>query len=130
LQKLGVQADDRLPRICALFKDRCDTTVALAGWAQAFYADVTVAPEDVAQHITEVAKPALRLLADKLTTCAWDKTSIAAVIKEVLAACALKMPQLAMPVRVLVMGTAQTPSLDAVLELVGREKVLSRLQTH
>jgi glutamyl-tRNA synthetase len=27
------------------------------------------------------------------------------------------MPQLAMPVRVLVMGTAQTPSLDAVLEL-------------
>ena len=29
----------------------------------------------------------------------------------------VKMPQLAMPVRVLVMGTAQTPSLDAVLEL-------------
>jgi glutamyl-tRNA synthetase len=38
------------------------------------------------------------------------------------------MPQLAMPVRVLVMGTAQTPSLDAVLELSMREKVLSRLQ--
>jgi glutamyl-tRNA synthetase len=38
-------------------------------------------------------------------------------IKEVLAACSLKMPVLAMPVRVLVMGTAQTPSLDAVLEL-------------
>jgi glutamyl-tRNA synthetase len=28
-------ADDRLPRICALFKDRCDTTVALAQWAAA-----------------------------------------------------------------------------------------------
>jgi glutamyl-tRNA synthetase len=35
----------------------------------------------------------------------------------VLRATGLKMPQLAMPVRVLVMGTAQTPSLDAVLEL-------------
>jgi glutamyl/glutaminyl-tRNA synthetase len=54
---------------------------------------------------------------------------VAAAIKEVLAACALKMPQLAMPVRVLVMGTAQTPSLDAVLELCDREKVLQRLQT-
>jgi glutamyl-tRNA synthetase len=40
----------------------------------------------------------------------------------------LKMPQLAMPVRVLVMGTAQTPSLDAVLELASREKVVACLQ--
>jgi glutamyl-tRNA synthetase len=31
------------------------------------------------------------------------------------------MPQLAMPVRVLVMGTAQTPSLDAVLACRPRE---------
>ena len=38
------------------------------------------------------------------------------------------MPQLAMPVRVLVMGTAQTPSLDAVLALFEREIVLERLR--
>jgi glutamyl/glutaminyl-tRNA synthetase len=50
-------------------------------------------------------------------TVAWDKAAIAAAIKEVLAAHGMKMPQLAMPVRVLVMGTAQTPSLDAVLAL-------------
>ena len=50
------------------------------------------------------------------------------MIKEVLAAHTFKMPQLAMPVRVLVMGTAQTPSLDAVLELCQREKVLERLR--
>jgi glutamyl-tRNA synthetase len=37
------------------------------------------------------------------------------------------MPQLAMPVRVLVMGTPQTPSVDQVLLLCGREKVLERL---
>ena len=40
----------------------------------------------------------------------------------------LKMPQLAMPVRVLVMGTAQTPSLDAVLALSLRQDVLDRLR--
>jgi glutamyl-tRNA synthetase len=38
------------------------------------------------------------------------------------------MPQLAMPVRVLVMGTAQTPSVDQVLALQRREAVLERLQ--
>ncbi|MEA3395022.1 MAG: glutamate--tRNA ligase [Pseudomonadota bacterium] len=128
LQKRGITADERLPRICGLFKDRCDTTVALADWAQAFYADVTPKAEELAQHVTDAIKPALAQLVEKLSACAWDKASIAAAIKEVLGACGLKMPQLAMPVRVLVLGTPQTPSLDAVLELLTREKVLSRLQ--
>jgi len=39
----------------------------------------------------------------------------------------LKMPQLAIPVRLLVCGRAQTPSVDAVLELFDREVVLARL---
>ncbi len=128
LQQRGVVADRRLPGICALFKDRSDTTVVLADWAARFYTDVSPRPEDLAQHVTAAIRPALSLLADKLETCAWDKAAIALAIKEVLAACAIKMPQLAMPVRVLLMGTPQTPSLDAVLELSDREKVLSRLR--
>lgn len=129
LGKRGITVDERLPRICGLFKDRCDTTVALADWAQAFYADVHPKAEDLAQHITEAVKPALAQLRDKLAVCAWDKASIAAALKEVLTATGLKMPQLAMPVRVLVLGTPQTPSLDAVLELLPREKVQARLQS-
>jgi glutamyl-tRNA synthetase len=128
LQKRGIPADERLARICGLFKDRCDTTVALADWAQAFYADVNPKAEDLAQHITDAVRPALAQLVGKLATCAWDKASIGAAIKEVLTATGLKMPQLAMPVRVLVLGTPQTPSLDAVLELLPREKVQARLQ--
>ena len=127
LQQRGIQIDERLVAICGLFKDRCDTTVALADWAMAFYADVLPKAEDMAQHITPAIEPALVLLADKLAACDWDKHAIAAVLKEVLAATGLKMPQLAMPVRVLVMGTPQTPSLDAVLSLCQRQKVLERL---
>ncbi|MDD2713069.1 MAG: glutamate--tRNA ligase [Simplicispira sp.] len=132
LQKRGVAGDDladgRLPRICALFKDRCDTTVALADWAHVFYGDA-VAPsqEEREKHVTAAVSPALDALADALKACAWDKTSISAVFKSVLVAQGLKMPQLAMPVRVLVAGTAHTPSVDAVLELAGREKVIERL---
>ncbi len=128
LQRRGIVADERLARICALFKDRSDTTVVLADWAARFYADVAPKAEEVAQHVTEAIKPALQQLCDKLAACTWDKPSIASAIKEVLTACAIKMPQLAMPVRVLVLGTAQTPSVDAVLELLGREKVLARLR--
>ncbi len=128
LQKQGLAADDRLAAICGLFKDRCDTTVVLARWAAAFYADVTPVAEEKTQHVTDAVKPAIATLADKLATVAWDKASIAAAIKEVLATHSMKMPQLAMPVRVLVMGTAQTPSLDAVLALCSRETVLARLK--
>lgn len=133
LQKRGVAVDERLAGICGLFKDRCETTVVLADWAEKFYGDmVEVRPEDRAQHLTETIRPALSQLADKLEALAvWDKATIAAVIKDVLAQNkdqGLKMPQLAMPVRVLVLGTPQTPSLDAVLALLPREKVLARLQ--
>jgi len=128
LQRRGIAADDRLSRICALFKDRSDTTVVLADWAERFYGDVSPKPEEVTQHVTPAIKPVLDLLVQRLASCTWDKASISSVIKEVLVACAIKMPQLAMPVRVLVMGTAQTPSLDAVLELSAREIVLQRLR--
>jgi glutamyl-tRNA synthetase len=121
------QLANHLPLVCALFKDRCDTTVALATWAAKFYVEVAPDAAERAQHVVDAVKPALQMLADKLANCAWEKAAIAAAIKEVLVATGLKMPQLAMPVRVLVLGTSQTPSLDAVLELCGREKVIARL---
>ena len=128
LAKLGVVPDERLPSICGLFKDRCDTLVVLAQWISAFYLDVVPNADEKAQHVTEAVKPALAVLAGKLAVCAWDKASIAAAIKETLTETGFKMPQIAMPVRVLVMGTAQTPSLDAVLALSQREKILQRLK--
>ncbi len=127
LAKRDIKTDERLPALCGLLKDRCDTLVVLADWVMAFYGEVAPKAEDLTQHITPTVAPALAMLREKLANCAWNKEAISAVIKEVLTATGLKMPQLAMPVRVLVMGTPQTPSLDAVLALCTREKVLQRL---
>ena len=129
LQKRGITADERLPAICGLFKDRCDTTVILADWAAKFYQDVVPNADEFAKHVTEAVRPAIAQLATALEGCAWDKAAIGDAIKAVLQATGLKMPQLAMPVRVLVMGTAQTPSLDAVLALVPRKEVVQRLSS-
>jgi len=129
LQALGLTSDDRLSAICGLFKDRCDTTVILAAWAAKFYQPVVPAAEELAQHVTDAVRPAIGQLASALAACAWDKAAIAEAIKETLRATGLKMPQLAMPVRVLVLGTPQTPSLDAVLALLPREDVLGRLSS-
>ena len=127
LKKQGIEADERLPAIIGLFKDRCDTTVALADWARAYYADVSPSADDLAKHVTEAVTPALQTLRGKLSAADWTVPGIAAAIKETLAEHGLKMPQLAMPLRVLVMGTPQTPSVDAMLALHRKEKILQRL---
>ena len=127
LQAMGIQSDERLPGICDLFKDRCDTTLVLADWAKRFYQPVQPSEQDLGQHLTAAVKPALHSLTEGLRDCAWNKHDIAAVIKQVLQSHGLKMPQLAMPARVLLLGTPQTPSLDAVIELFTRDEVLSRL---
>jgi glutamyl-tRNA synthetase len=124
---ISVSEDEAAAR-CGLFKDRCSTTVELADWLQMYFADVAPSAEDLAAHVTDAVKPALATLREKLAASEWTKPAIAAAIKETLGAHGLKMPQLAHAVRVLVCGRAQTPSVDAVLELFAREKVLSRLQ--
>jgi len=131
LARRGIEttADQRLQRLCALFKDRCATTVELADWIGMYFVDVQPRAEDLASHVTDAVKPALVALRDRLSDAAWDKGSIAAAIKSTLAEHGLKMPQLAHAVRVLVCGRSQTPSLDAVLELFTREQVLWRLRS-
>ncbi len=128
LKARGIATDARLPGICGLFKDRCDTTVVLADWAARFYADVEPNPEEAKKHLTDGVRPAISMLAKMLESCPWTREDISEAIKETLRATGLKMPQLAMPVRVLVLGTAQTPSLDAVLALSVRERVLEQLR--
>ena len=130
LAKRGVHtADlDHLARACALFKDRCSTTVELADWLQMFFAPAAPSAEDLATHVTPALRPALRELCNRLENIAWDKAGIAAAMKDTLAAQKLKMPQLAPALRVLVCGRAQTPSIDAVLALFARGVVLARLK--
>jgi glutamyl-tRNA synthetase len=115
--------------MCALFKDRCATTVELADWLAMYFADVSPSADDLAAHVTDVVRPAVQTLSEKLGAVEWNKATISAAIKETLATHGLKMPQLAHAVRVLVCGRAQTPSIDAVLELFTREAVLGRLQS-
>ena len=131
LRRRGIEAEagDSLNRMCALFKDRCATTMELADWLAMYFADVHPTAEDLSTHVTDAVRPALRALGEKLRGVDWNKASIGLAIKETLAAHGLKMPQLAHAVRVLVCGRAQTPSIDAVLELFTPRAVLARLQS-
>jgi glutamyl-tRNA synthetase len=126
----GAQFDGApdLQAVIALLKDRANTINELADAAMLFYRQPKPEPELVAQHITDVVKPALAQFAQQCRSVEWNKAALSAAMKEVLAAYKLKMPQLAMPLRLALTGQLQTPSIDAVLELFGRDTVLARLE--
>ena len=126
---LTVAADERLAAMCALFKDRCSTTVELADWLSGYFLDVQPSDADLALHLNDVSRPALIALRDRLAALtSWDTPSISQAIKATVGELKVKMPQLAIPLRVLVCGRTQTPPVDAVLALFDKNTVLKRLQ--
>ena len=122
----GLDADRRVAA-CALLKDRCSTLVELAEWMGVLVSHEPVSAQDIQAHVPTDIAPAVARLAELLASCEWSKAGIAAAIKQVLGEAGLKMPQLAMPVRVLTAGRQQTPSLDAFLALMDQENVIARL---
>ena len=112
---------------CALLKDRCSTLVELAEWMGLLVSDVLPGAGEIRAQVPVDIDPAVDKLAQLLASCEWTKAGIAAAIKQVLLDTGLKMPQLAMPVRVLIAGRPQTPSLDAFVALMDRENVIARL---
>ena len=133
LARLGVSTDGGAPlaTVVALLKDRATTIGHLAEAATLFYVDGEPTAELLEQHLTEQTRPALRMLQARFTESpTWDRAGLSAAMKAVLASSGLKMGQLAMPLRVLVVGRTQTPAIDALLELLGRETVIARLSRH
>ncbi len=111
-----------------LLKDRAETLEQLAESALLFCKPFQPAPAELAeQHLTPAAREALADFAQRAQGADWTREAIAALIKAVLADRGLKMPQLAIPLRVAVVGQTQTPAVDAVLALIGKDAVLQRL---
>ncbi|WP_317923970.1 MULTISPECIES: glutamate--tRNA ligase [unclassified Cupriavidus] len=115
--------------VVALVKDRANTLKEVAQAALLFYRGEPQADAALkAEHLTPEIQPALAALSSQLAALPeWKREAINGTFKAVLGEFGLKMPKLAMPVRLLVAGQLQTPSIDAVLELFGRDMVLRRL---
>ena len=117
-----------LESVIALYKERVATLNELADAAEVFYIDLHPEQALLETHLTADALPALHELAQRLATVTWEAPAIAALIKELIAKHGLKMPKLAMPLRVMLVGQTQTPSVDALVSTFSREMVLARMQ--
>ena len=119
-----------LPTAAALYVDRCNTLNVLADALEVFFTEPQPGADLLAQHLNPESLPALKEFAEGIATVAWEAPAINALIKTTVANHGLKMPKLAMPLRVLLTGQAQTPSVDAVIALIGRERVSTLLKKY
>lgn len=115
--------------VIALVKERVQDLNALAVEVDYFYQKREAAAADVEKHLAGDAVARMGRFADKLAALdSWTAESIHELFKPFCAEEGIKMGQLGMPLRVLVCGTTQTPSVDAVLAVIGKEEVLRRLR--
>jgi len=124
-----VDRGPKLADVVALLKERANTLKELADAAVYFYRPIAP-PDDLrVRHYTTDVLPAMKAMRQKLASVEWSREALGAAVKEIVTAHGLKMPKLAMPLRVMLTGTPHTPSIDAVLDLIGREEVLQRMDS-
>jgi len=126
---LDLRAGPPAAEVASLLRDRAATLAEMADSARYFYAPVEPEPSLVAQHVTAATRPALGEVADRMRTVEWTREAITALLKSTAAKHGLNPPQVMMAMRAAVAGTTQTPAIDAVLALLGRDVVRSRLDS-
>ena len=116
-----------LVRVVGLLKERVSTIKELADAAVYFYRPIDPPDALRQQFYSSELRAPLIALRDRLQAVDWKREQISGAVKQVVTEFQLKLPKLAMPLRVMVTGMAQSPSIDAVLELIGRAEVVRRM---
>jgi len=117
-------------QVVDLLKARANTLIEIAQGAKLFYMQAPqhdLQSADFKANVLETIIPAIKEFTEGLKNTNGTKESIAAAMKEVLAKHSIKMPALAMPIRYLMFSTTQTPAIDAMMSIIGKEEVIRRL---
>ena len=115
--------------VVKLLQERASTLVEMAEQAEFFYRDFEeYEPKAAKNHLRPVAREPLEALREALAQLKdWTPEALQATISGVAEKLGLKMGKVGMPLRVAVSGKGASPSLDATLALLGREKTLARI---
>ena len=110
-------------------KQRTKTVLEIIEQSRCFYSEFDdIDPDAAKKHLRPVVLTPLTELHKRLAELQdWNETDLQAAVESVAATHELKLGKLAQPLRVAVTGGPVSPSIDATLRLLGREKTLSRL---
>ena len=131
LAHLGVTVNNQpnLLAVLDLYKERVNTLNELAASIAYFYQKPVMDQVATEKHLTSDIKPILLVLFQSLNNIDWNVEIIHREIEMVVASNGLKFPKVAMPLRVMLTGIAQSPSIDQVMFLLGKDEVLARINS-
>jgi glutamyl-tRNA synthetase len=129
LHQLNVDITEQvsLPAAIHLYKERANTLNELASSIAYFYQRPVIDPMATEKHLTADIKPIIAKLAHALRYVDWQAEAIHHEIESAVTQNSLKFPKVAMPLRVILTGIAQSPSIDQVMALLGKDEVLARI---
>ena len=129
LAKLGVAVSNQpnLSAVIELYKERTNNLKELAASISYFYQKPIMELAAAEKHITNDIKPVLLALMQSLEKVDWQPEAIHHEIEAAVTSNTLKFPKIAMPLRVMLTGIAQSPSIDQVMALLGKDEVLARI---
>jgi glutamyl-tRNA synthetase len=113
--------------VAELLRERAPTLAKLAEQARYLFEAPDVPAGLRAEHVTDANRAALADVRTALATIDWTVEAIGALLKDTAKRHGLKPPQVMMPLRVLLTGSTQAPSVDRLIHAIGRERVLERL---
>ncbi|NGN98579.1 glutamate--tRNA ligase [Grimontia sp. S25] len=129
-KEIDVSNGPAITDVIKLVGERCNTLIELADQCRYFYQDFEEFEAGAAKkHLRPVAKEALELALSKAESIEeWNTENLHQLIADVCNELELGMGKVGMPLRVAVTGQGQSPSVDAVMSLIGKERVLSRIK--
>ncbi len=131
LARLGIEcADDALlAKIVVAQRERVKTLKEMAQNSRYFFGEgVELDPKAAAKHLTPEALALLGQLRASLAGLGeWTAAAVHAALEALAATHSVGLGKVAQPLRVAVTGNTISPPIDQTLELIGRVRVLARL---
>ena len=130
LQGIDVKQGPALTDLVVVQAERCKTLVEMCRLSHYFYIDEIEYDEvAVKKHLRPVTFEPLTALHRRLTeVTSWDRDTLQTCLNDVSAEFDINMSKIAQPLRVAVTGGSMSPSIDMTLTLIGKMRVLSRLE--
>jgi len=128
--QIQVTEQPSLEAVISLYRERANNLNQLVKDIAYFYQSPSIQATDAETHLGPEVQPILREFTKQLATIEWRAERIHTLMNELVTAHQLKFPKLAMPLRVLLAGVAQTPSIDQVIAVLGREVTIARIKAY
>lgn len=128
--ELNIENGPNLTQLVQIQAERCKTLKEMAEKSLYFFQEnIDYDPAAVKKHLRPVVLAPLETLYRQFQSLStWDKDAVQTCINEVCAEFDISMGKLAQPLRVAVTGSSASPSIDMTLTLLGKKRVLSRLE--